>query len=510
MQANTRGAFASRRRLTAILAACTGVVLAAVAALFTLGTANAAVETGTWFHIESRHSGLVLDIEGGSTEPGAELKQWGQSGGEHQQFRFVDAGSGYYRIQARHSGQVLDVWEWNADNGATIVQYDDLNGTNQQWRVEESGGYYTFVNRFSGKALDVWGRSTESGARISQYDPTGGANQQWRLITADGGSGGGGGGGVEADLVVASDGSGTHTSVQAAVNSASSGFTILIRSGTYKGNVTVPSSKTGLTFVGETGNAADVVITDDRCASCNNGSGGTWGTTGSASVTLNGGDFTAQDLTFENSYNEAANGNSQAVAVKVNGDRMVFDNVRFIGNQDTLYANSPSAGSVSRQYYRDCYVEGDVDFIFGRGTAVFDNCTIRSLDRGSSNNNGYITAASTELSNPYGFLIYRSELVSDAPNGSVYLGRPWPAGGSETARGQVLYRESNLGSHIRSDPWTDMSGLDWREARLSEYENNGSGAGVNGNRPQMSDSDAANYEPADYLRGNDGWNPMGS
>lgn len=312
------------------------------------------------------------------------------------------------------------------------------------------------------------------------------------------------------EIIVAPDGSGSHTSVQAAVDDAASGDTILIRPGTYHENVHVPSDKTGLSFIGESGDATEVVITDDRCASCDDGDGGTWGTTGSASVTLDGDDFTAVDLTFENSYDEAANGSSQAVAVKVNGDRMVFDGVRFIGNQDTLYANSRSDDHVGRQYYRDCYVEGDVDFIFGRGTAVFDDCAIHSLDRGSDSNNGYITAASTQLSNPYGYLFFDCELTSDAPAGTVYLGRPWPAGGSETARGQVLYRDSEFGDHIRDDPWTDMSGLDWREARLSEYENTGPGSGENDDRPQMSDAEAADFEPADYLAGDDGWNPIGS
>ncbi|THV40090.1 pectinesterase family protein [Glycomyces buryatensis] len=312
----------------------------------------------------------------------------------------------------------------------------------------------------------------------------------------------------EADLIVAADGSGTHTSVQEAVDAASPGFTILVRPGTYQGNVTVPSDKTGLTLVGESGNAEDVVITDNRCAACDNGDGGTWGTTGSASVTLNGGDFTALDLTFENAYDEAANGNSQAVAVKVNGDKMVFENVRFLGNQDTLYANSPSETEAGRQYYKDCYVEGDVDFIFGRGTAVFDDCTIHSLDRGSDSNNGYITAASTDLSQEYGYLFTGCTLTSDAADGSVYLGRPWPAGGSESARGQVLYRDCDLGAHIRDDPWTDMSGLSWRDARLSEYQNTGEGAGVNDDRPQMSDDQAAGYQPENYLSGDDGWNPI--
>ncbi|MEV3936437.1 pectinesterase family protein [Glycomyces sp. NPDC049804] len=489
-----------RGRTAAVLAAVLGAVIAAAGTFFITGTAQA-VTTGVWYHIESRHSGLVLGIRAASTAGGAEVVQWSSNGSYDQQFRFIDAGGGYYKIQVRHSNQVLDVEGASSADGAKIQQWGDAGSANQQWRVTESGGYATIVNRASGKALDVWEWSTTAGGRISQYAATGAANQQWKLDPAEGD--------VDADYVVALDGSGTHTTVQAAVNAAPSGSTILIKKGTYKGNVTVPSSKTGITFLGATGNAADVVIHDNRCAACDNGSGGTWGTSGSASVLLQGANFTAEDLTFANTYDEAANGQSQAVAVKVQGDRMVFDNVRFLGNQDTLLTDSPSASTVSRQYYRDCYVEGDVDFIFGRGTAVFDGCTIHSLTRGSSTNNGYIAAPSTEITNSYGLLFYQCTLTSNAPSNSVYLGRPWPAGGSTTARGQVLYRQTVMGAHIRTaEPWSDMSGLAWEDARLREYQNTGPGATVNANRPQMSSGDAANYEPADYLRGSDGWNPI--
>ncbi|MFG3343250.1 pectinesterase family protein [Glycomyces sp. NPDC048151] len=489
-----------RRRLAAVLAVLLGGVIAAAGSFFVTTSAQA-LETGVWYNIESRHSGLVMGIRAASTANGAELVQWASNGSHDQQFRFVDAGSGYYKIQVRHSGLVLDVASGSTADGAKVQQWGDANSTNQQWKITESGGYATFVNRASGKALDVWEWSTAQGGRISQYTATGGTNQQWRLVKAEGD--------VDADYVVALDGTGTHTTVQAAVNAAPSGSTILIKKGTYKGAVTVPSSKTGITFVGATGNAADVVIHENRCASCSNGNGGTWGTSGSASVLLQGADFTAEDLTFANTYDEAANGNSQAVAVKVQGDRMVFDNVRFLGNQDTLLTDSGSATTVSRQYYHDCYVEGDVDFIFGRGTAVFDGCTIHSLNRGSTTNNGYIVAPSTEITNQYGMLFYQCTLTSNAPNNSVYLGRPWPAGGSTTARGQVLYRQTVMGAHIRTaEPWSDMSGLAWEDARLREYQNTGPGATVNANRPQMSSADAANYEPVDYLRGSDGWNPI--
>ncbi|WP_081913610.1 pectinesterase family protein [Glycomyces sp. NRRL B-16210] len=499
MTSSTSGRPRLGRRLAATLSLILGAVLAGTVSLIATTSANA-VETGVWFNIESRHSGLVLGIRAASTASGAELVQWDRNGSYDQQFRFVDAGGGYYKIEARHSGMVLDVEGASGADGAKVQQWGDGGSANQQWQITESGGYATFVNRASGKALDVWEWSTAKGGRISQYTPTGGANQQWRLVPA--------GGDVQADIVVAADGSGDHTTVQAAVNAAAPGATILIKAGNYKGNVQVPSNKTGLTFIGATGNAADVVIHDDRCAGCDNGSGGTWGTSGSASVLLQGNDFTAEDLTFANTYDEAAHGASQAVAVKVVGDRMVFDNVRFLGNQDTLLTDTPNAATVSRQYFHDCYVEGDVDFIFGRGTAVFDDCRIHSLNRGSSSNNGYVTAASTEITNPYGILIYQCEMTSNAPNGSVYLGRPWPAGGSTTARGQVLIRESVLGAHFRADPWTDMSGLSWRDARLSEYQNTGPGSGANGDRPQMSSSEAANFEPQDYLAGNDGWNPI--
>ncbi|WP_211234751.1 family 43 glycosylhydrolase [Glycomyces arizonensis] len=165
------------------------IALALTAALAAFGLvaashapAQAAVNTGQWYVITSAHSGLALDIQDASTEPGAILTQWNRTDAQNQQFRFLDSGSGYYRIQVRHSGMVLDVWEWNADDGATIAQYTDLGGTNQQWTVEEhTDGTYSFINRFSGKALDLWEWSTTAGSRVSQYTYSGAAVQKWRL-----------------------------------------------------------------------------------------------------------------------------------------------------------------------------------------------------------------------------------------------------------------------------------------------------------------------------------------
>ncbi|WP_035698181.1 RICIN domain-containing protein, partial [Glycomyces tenuis] len=115
-----------RKRRASLLAGLIAAVLATAGlAFFNPASGNAAVTPGTWYTITSAHSGLALDIQNASTEPGAILTQWNPTGAENQQFRFIDSGGGYYRIQARHSGQVLDVWEWNAEDGATIAQYTD-------------------------------------------------------------------------------------------------------------------------------------------------------------------------------------------------------------------------------------------------------------------------------------------------------------------------------------------------------------------------------------------------
>ncbi|MCH7231792.1 RICIN domain-containing protein, partial [Glycomyces sp. L485] len=168
-------------RARAAFAALVCAAIAAACSLFIAAPAHA-VETGTWYVLESRHSGLVFDIAKASTAEGAGLIQWNRTDAANQQYRFIDAGNGYHKIQVRHSGLVIDVSGKSAEDGADIVQWADNGGANQQWEITESGGYATIVNRFSGKALDVWERSTEPGARISQYDPNGGANQQWRLV----------------------------------------------------------------------------------------------------------------------------------------------------------------------------------------------------------------------------------------------------------------------------------------------------------------------------------------
>ena len=111
------------------------------------------------------------------------------------------------------------------------------------------------------------------------------------------------------------------------------------------------------------------------------------------------------------------------------------------------------------------------------------------------------------IANPHGFLFWHSRLTSDAPDGTVYLGRPWHPSGNPDAIGEVVFRESWLGSHIMASPWSDMSGFSWRDARFFEYRNTGPGSTVTADRPQLTDDQAAAFTPSAYLTGADGWAP---
>jgi pectinesterase len=304
--------------------------------------------------------------------------------------------------------------------------------------------------------------------------------------------------------------------VQAAVDSIPSGSTqrtlIRIQPGTYREAIRVPANKPRVSLVGQGSSPEDVLLVFNNASGTPKPDGsGNYGTSGSASVRIDGPDFEARNLTISNDFDEAANPgmkDRQAVALHITGDRSVLSNVRLLGNQDTLLVNSPGAGVPARFLFDQCYVEGDVDFIFGRGTAVFSTCEIKSLDRGSNTNNGYVTAGSQDLSIKYGYLFDQCRLVSDAARNSVHLGRPWHPSGDPKAVAQVLVRDSWLGAHISGSPWTDMSGFSWREARFHEYNNRGPGAQATPDRPQLPGPEAGNYTVRNYLQGTDGWAPQ--
>lgn len=309
---------------------------------------------------------------------------------------------------------------------------------------------------------------------------------------------------------------GKFATVQAAIDSVPSGSTrrtvIRIQPGTYREAIRVPADKPRISFVGAGSRPEDVLLVFNNASGTPKpDGGGNYGTSGSASLRVDGPDFEARNLTISNDFDEAANPgmkDRQAVALHIAGDRSVLSNVRLLGNQDTLLVNSPGAGVPARFLFDQCYVEGDVDFIFGRGTAVFSACEIKSLDRGSPTNNGYVTAGSQDLSIKYGYLFDQCRLTSDAARNSVHLGRPWHPSGDPKAVAQVLVRDSWLGAHISGSPWTDMSGFSWREARFHEYNNRGPGAQETPDRPQLPGPEAGNYTARNYLQGADGWAPQ--
>jgi pectin methylesterase-like acyl-CoA thioesterase len=315
-------------------------------------------------------------------------------------------------------------------------------------------------------------------------------------------------------IVVAADGSGDATTAQAAVDLAPTDFDgrveIVFEPGRYAGRVVVDAAHQRISFLGATGEPEDVVITDDRAAGTPKPGGGTWGTSGSASVTIQGADFRAEAVTFENAFDEAAHpeiSGHQAVAVKTAADRVAFENVRFLGNQDTLYLDSPSAGVPGRVYVHDSFVQGDVDFIFGRATTVLDDTTINALPR-ASDPSGYVLAPSTSAAFSRGFLVIDSRIVSEARDGSYFLGRPWHPSSAPDNDPRAVVRDTWLGTYLKADPWTTMSGYDWAEGSNAEHDNAGPGAVVNADRPQLTDAEAADHEIDDYLAGDDGWAPQ--
>lgn len=188
-------------------------------------------------------------------------------------------------------------------------------------------------------------------------------------------------------LVVALDGSGDYTSIQAAVDAVRAfpleRVEIFIRNGVYREKIVVPSWKTSISFIGES-KENTIIRWDDYSGK------GDINTFTSYTVLVQGNGFRAKNITFENTAGPVG----QAVALHVEADRCVFENCNIIGNQDTLYAGVDN----SRQYYKDCYIEGTTDFIFGPATVGFENCTIHCKK------NSYNTAASTPQGQDFGFV----------------------------------------------------------------------------------------------------------
>lgn len=332
-------------------------------------------------------------------------------------------------------------------------------------------------------------------------------------------------------MIVASDGSGDFTSIQEAVGRVPEGnkeiVKIYIKNGVYKEKLHI--EKNFITLIGQ--NAKKTILTYDDYAKKKYVNGEKYNTFNSASVFIGGDNFFAQDITFENS---AGTGDvvGQAVAAYVDGDRVAFKNCRFLGNQDTLFTgplppHPLERGSFGgprdsdprrcgRQYYEGCYIEGDIDFIFGSATAVFNKCEIfskkRSGEQSSNLNstrdvNGWITAASTPKDVEIGYVFIDCKLNSDAPAKTVYLGRPW------RNYAKTAFINCFMGEHIIADGWDNWNKTESEKTTVyCEYNSQGVGAS-NADRVKwskiLSSKEAQRYDILNVLAGIDGWDPEG-
>lgn len=276
-------------------------------------------------------------------------------------------------------------------------------------------------------------------------------------------------------ITVAKDGSGDFHSIQEAVNAVDkTPETIIIKNGIYKERVEV--SIPNITFEGE--NNEQTILECDFYANMIMEDESKRGTFRSYTLLINCNHFTCNNITIANTSGFGKDV-GQALAVYAEGDRIVFNNCRLLGHQDTLFtgplpkeAAKPggftgptefSERRVGRQLYKNCYIEGEVDFIFGSAVAYFDNCTLHSLDRGMEVN-GYVTAASTYADEKYGYVFNNCNFTSNCPKETVYLGRPW------RVNAKTVLINCTLGEHIKAEGFHDWNKEEAHEkAFYAEY-----------------------------------------
>lgn len=316
-------------------------------------------------------------------------------------------------------------------------------------------------------------------------------------------------------ITVAKDGSGRYTSVQKALDAVPAGngsrVVISVAPGTYRETVKVPADKRHVTIQGSGASRKDTVIVYGNAAGTPKPDGsGTYGTGGSATVAVEADDFQARNLTIANDFDERANqslSGHQAVALRTAADKVFLDGVIVDGDQDTLLLDTAARDRLGRVYVTNSYITGTVDFVFGRASAVIDRSVLTLKKRWDGASGGYIVAPSTAPDRK-GFLITRSVVNGDVTAGSYHLGRNWHAGGDATLDPQATVRDTTLSAAIKAAPWADMGGFPWKDDRFAEYRNTGPGAGtVSGDRPQLTDSQAADQETADWLGA---WTPTAS
>jgi pectinesterase len=296
-------------------------------------------------------------------------------------------------------------------------------------------------------------------------------------------------------------------------------FVIHVAAGRYREKLSVTAPNVHLVGAGR----METVLTYDAAAGHRSPGGWPYGTRGSFTLRIAAPGFRMESMTVENAFDLPANAarpdtdsakitGTQAVALFLDegSDQAVFRDCMISGYQDTLF---PNAG---RAYFAGCTIVGSVDFIFGWGRAVFEDCEIVSRDRGSATNNGYITAPSTHIRQPYGFVFVNSRLLKETPEmapNSVTLGRPWHPSGNPDAIGSAVFIGTWMDDHIGATGWAPMNSTDAAgnrvenqpgDARFFEYGSTGPGAVASPSRRVLTPEQAAAY---DVVRVLDGWDP---
>jgi pectinesterase len=289
-------------------------------------------------------------------------------------------------------------------------------------------------------------------------------------------------------MTVTTDGSEEFKTIQSAVDAVSVHQTqptiIHIKPGTYREQVRIASNLTHVILEGE--DAATTIITNNICANQLGPDGQKLGTFKTATVYIDGDDCSASNIAFENTAGNVG----QALALSISGDRVQLKNCNLKGWQDTLYV------AKGRQYFRNCYIDGHTDFIFGAATTVFDHCEIHCTQA------SYITAPSTPQDHPFGFVFLTCKLTG---GDKTLLGRPWRDYGASA------FIECEMGEFIRPQGWDN-----WRNpakektARFSEYKSTGPGGDPSQRvkwSKQLTDEEAATYTIENIFAGSSPWNP---
>lgn len=290
---------------------------------------------------------------------------------------------------------------------------------------------------------------------------------------------------------VATDGSAKFKSVQDAIMSVPIGtptnpVIIHIKPGIYHELIYIQREKRFFRLIGD--DAEKTVLTFGLHANLTNYDGHGIGTFRTPTATIDADDFTAENITFENS----AGPKGQALAIRVDGDREIFRHCRFLGWQDTIFINR------GRQYFTNCYIEGATDFIFGGATAWFENCHIYCAG------NGYITAASTPYDVPFGYVFSNCKITGE-PGVQSYLGRPWRIYAS------TIFLNAEMSDVIRPEGWNPWGKAKAGITRYAEFNSAGAGANpkarVDWAKP-LTAREAKAITVKKILGDSDGWNPQ--